>query len=381
MISEKALKAKIKPLICLVAVGALLLLAYEVFYWFTHVYENDARVQTEYSNITSHIDGKIEKLFVDEGDPVIEGQLLVTQELDDIQLDIKALETDLALEQGNRERLRIERQALAEELRTKIVTQEEKIRSLEVELSSIYGRLSLARKDLSRARVLVGKKLKPETLLIAEEDKTLVLEGRASLVKAQIGVARGEREQLDAAKQKLNVIDNEIEVSFIQENKIQDEIRKQELLLRRRHIRSPIDGVVGKIYRYAGAYVEDATPILMVHDPKLFWIEADVDESQIRHVRVGQEVLIDLDAYPFEDFYGRVTRIGTVTTRGADNGNPGRSRLGGSVERVPVRISIDNPPPNLTPGMRGNVNIRIYDNIRLWSRDGAFFGLLGGKSR
>jgi len=368
MISETALKAKIKPLIVMVAVGALFLLTYEVFYWFTHVYENDVRVETDFTKITSRIDGKIEKVFVREGDAVSAGQLLVTQEHDDIELNIKALETDLALEQGNRERLRIERQALEDELRTKRVTQEEKIRSLEVELASVYDRLTLARKDLARARILVGKKLKPETLLIAEEDKTLVLEGRGSLLKAQIGVARGELDELKAAQQKLNVIDNTIQVSFIKEDKIKDDIRKQELLLRRRHITSPIEGVVGKIFRYAGEYVEDATPILMVHNPKLFWIEAYVDESQIRHVRVGQEVLIDLDAYPFEDFYGQVTQIGTMTTRGAENDNAGRSRLGGNVERVPVRISIDNPPQNLTPGMRGNVNIRIYKNIKLWSR-------------
>ncbi|MCG8548573.1 MAG: HlyD family efflux transporter periplasmic adaptor subunit, partial [Alphaproteobacteria bacterium] len=108
--------------------------------------------------------------------------------------------------------------------------------------------------------------------------------------------------------------------------------------------------------------------ILMLHDPVLYWVEAYVDEGQIRHVRVGQEVLIHLDAYPFEDFHGRVQRIGSITTRNAANGNGGADKLGGSVERVPVRISIDNPPPNITPGMRGEVNIRIYENIRLWSR-------------
>ena len=78
--------------------------------------------------------------------------------------------------------------------------------------------------------------------------------------------------------------------------------------------------------------------------------------------------MIDLDAYPLRDFYGRVRHIGSVTKRGPDgaNGSSGGVRLGGNVERVPVRISIENPPPNITPGMRGDVNIRIYENIKLW---------------
>ena len=156
--------------------------------------------------------------------------------------------------------------------------------------------------------------------------------------------------------------------SEIKNKKIKDEIKKQELFINHRIIKSPIDGLIGEIHKYQGEYVEDGVNILMVHDPKLYWVEAYVNESQIRHVRVGQEVLIDLDAYPLRDFYGRVRHISSVTKRGPDGakGRKGGGRLGANVERVPVRISIENPPPNITPGMRGDVNIRIYENIKLW---------------
>ena len=146
-------------------------------------------------------------------------------------------------------------------------------------------------------------------------------------------------------------------------------INKQKLFISHRKIKSPIEGMVGEIHKHRGEYVEDGIYILMLHDPNLYWVEAYVDESQIRHVRIAQEVLIDLDAYPFRDFYGQVQHIGSTTTRGPDavaaqNGS-GRT-LGGKVERIPVRITIENPPPNITPGMRGAVNIRIYENIKLW---------------
>jgi hypothetical protein len=45
--------------------------------------------------------------------------------------------------------------------------------------------------------------------------------------------------------------------------------------------------------------------------------------------------------------------------------NANRS-FGSSNERVSVRISIDDPPPKLTPGMRADINVRIYDSIKLW---------------
>ena len=78
-------------------------------------------------------------------------------------------------------------------------------------------------------------------------------------------------------------------------------------------------------------------------------------------------MLIELELYPFQDFFGKVDRIGNVTATemGLETGGSG-SRFGSNIERVPVRISLDDPPPNLTPGMQAKVNIRIYQRIRLW---------------
>lgn len=360
------IKRKIKLGIGIAVIGAVLLLCYEVFYWLTHVYESNARVQTDFTNISAQVDGKVDEIHVVEGTPVRKGQLLITLFHDDIKLNIASLQTDLALEQANRVSLISEQEAFEESLRSKLATQLEKIRALETEHQSVQERLLLARKDLTRVNVLVGKKLTPEAKLTIEQDKALVLEGQASSLKGNIAIARRELDELKATERQLEVLKNKIKMSYINENKIMDQINKENLYLSYRKITSPIDGVVGKIHRFKGEYFEDATNILTLHDPKLYWVEAYVDESQIRHVRIGQAVLVDLDAYPFRDFYGTVRQIGNVTTNGIVNGVNGGGKLGSSAERVPVRISLDNPPPNLTPGMRADVNIRIYENIRLW---------------
>ncbi len=366
--AESELKARVKTLIGVALVGAVLLLSYEIFYWFTHVYESDVRVHTDFTDISSRVDGKIAEIHVEEGSPVAKGQVIVTLEHQSIKLNIEALITDLALERGNKESLITERDAFRAELDTSLATQQQKIGALQVELRSAKDRLKIAQKGLKRVRVLVQKRLKPESELNAEQDKTLVLKGRIASLQSNVLVAKSELAHLTSTERKIDIITNKIKISEIKNKKIKDEIKKQELFINHRIIKSPIDGLIGEIHKYPGEYVEDGVNILMVHDPKLYWVEAYVNESQIRHVRVGQEVLIDLDAYPLRDFYGRVRHISSVTKRGPDGakGRKGGGRLGANVERVPVRISIENPPPNLTPGMRGDVNIRIYENIKLW---------------
>lgn len=362
------LKGKVKILLGAGLIGAMGLLAYEVFFWFTHVYESNARVQTDFTNISAQINGKIENVHVAEGTPIRAGQLLITLVHDDIRLNIDSLQTDLALEQANRTSLESEKRAFEAELNSKLDTQREKIRTLEVSYKALQARRSLAEKNLSRTRILFKKKLTPETKLTEEQDKVLVLNAQATSYEGRIAIAKKELKQLSAERRKLDVLKNKIETSDIKQSQIQDAIRKQKLILGYRLITSPIDGVVGGIHKFKGEYVEDGINILMLHDPKRYWIEAYVDESQIRHVKLQQDVRINFDAYPFEDYFGKVRQIGNVTTASMENGGNGgeTQKLGGSVERVPIRISLDDPPPYIAPGMGADINVRIYDNIRLW---------------
>ena len=362
-----ALKQTLKVVISGALVGAVLLASYETLYWFTHVYENDARIRTELTNLSAQVNGQIKKVLVEEGSPVTAGQEVILLEDDEIRLGLEALKTDLSLKIGERGRLLSEKQAFETELESKLRTRMEKVHAIESEFASIRDRLALSEKNLARVEFLMQKGLTSEEKLNAEKDKVLFLRGEAAIISSNIAVAKREYDQLKSTARQIDVFLEKIKISNVEQARIKDDIRLQEVALKKRRIYSPVDGVVGRIHRYAGEYVEDGVTIVMLHNPARFWIEAYVDESQMRHVRLDQEVVIEFEIYPFEEFLGAVTRIGNITTAemGVKTLSSG-SRFGGGVERVPVRIAVKDPPPNLTPGMRAKVNIRIYDDIRLW---------------
>lgn len=362
------LKRKLKFIIAILLLGGFLTLGYEAFYWFTHVYEDNARVQTDITNISAQVNGKIEDVLVKEGSAVKKGQLLAVLHHDDIRLKIKSLQTNLSLERAKRAKLVVEKSVFIAGLRSKMDTQKAKIKALMQESLSIDSRLKLANGNLSRVKLLVKRKLKPETEFIAEKDKLLALQGEETLVDGRILVAQQEFKQLKSARNKVSIIETQIKISEIEQIQIEDAIRQQDFLISYRHITSPIDGVVGRIIKFRGEYIEDGVNIMMLHDPHLYWIVAYIDESQLRHLHLGQDVLINLEARPFEDFYGKVKQIGRITTTEMGIGSKvnGNKSFGSSNERVPVRISIENPPADLTPGMRADINVRIYDSIKLW---------------
>ena len=121
--------------------------------------------------------------------------------------------------------------------------------------------------------------------------------------------------------------------------------------------------MVDRIFKNPGEYVEDADEFLILHDPENIWIEANINEDQIRHVEIGQPVKLHLNAYPFEMFRGEVFGIGRVTLSDLKESRLGSIdvKLRKGVQRIPVRIKILDKPKITAPGMLVEVNIQIRD--------------------
>ena len=122
-------------------------------------------------------------------------------------------------------------------------------------------------------------------------------------------------------------------------------------------IYSPIDGVVMN-----RAVDEGQTVAASFNTPEIFTIaqdltqmqvEADIDESDIGMVKVGQRVEFDVDAYPDEKFAGTVEqiRLSPVTIS--------------NVVTYTVIINAPNPEKKLLPGMTANIVIYVEeaDNV------------------
>ena len=145
------------------------------------------------------------------------------------------------------------------------------------------------------------------------------------------------------------------------------ELQELEVELEERRIRSPVNGIVDIVFKNQGEYIEDASEILVLHDPENIWVEANIEEDQIRHIQLGQPVKIDFNAYPFDSFRGEVIYIGRVTLSDlamstADLGG-GRGRK--LVQRIPVKIKLVDKPEITAPGMLAEVNIQIQDKVFL----------------
>ena len=89
-------------------------------------------------------------------------------------------------------------------------------------------------------------------------------------------------------------------------------------------------------------------------------VEQKISQAELGD-KLGQKVVVAVDAYPDDTFTGRVSRIGSATTaRFALIPTPNPSgNFTKITQRVPVKIDIVDPPKPLTPGMMVEVEIDV----------------------
>lgn len=134
-------------------------------------------------------------------------------------------------------------------------------------------------------------------------------------------------------------------------------------------------GRVVQLGAAVGQYAQAGTALSMFV-PDEIWVVANFKETQLDKMRPGQPVTLGIDAYPGRTVEGHIASVqpgsGTAfSLLPAENATGNYVKI---VQRVPVKIVIDNPPADvaLGPGMSVEPTVRIDAAPslfeRLWSR-------------
>jgi len=121
-------------------------------------------------------------------------------------------------------------------------------------------------------------------------------------------------------------------------------------------VRSPISGIIltkdveeGQIISSGISSVSGGTLIATVADMRQVYVKADVDEVDIGKIEPGMTARVVADAYPNEQFAGKVIRIAA------------QAKVEQNVTSFEVTIQVDNPTGKLKAGMNVSVEILVAD--------------------
>jgi membrane fusion protein, multidrug efflux system len=126
-------------------------------------------------------------------------------------------------------------------------------------------------------------------------------------------------------------------------------------------IHAPADGTVGERQVRPGQLVSPGTQVL-TFVPETKWVQANYRETQLTHMRVGDQAEIRIDEYPGKIVGGKVLEIAPASGSQfallpPDNATGNYTKV---VQRIPVKISLDDATfsSQLRPGLSVIVTVK-----------------------
>jgi len=196
----------------------------------------------------------------------------------------------------------------------------------------------------------------------AFDQSDAVLQRKVALSKQNLVSA----EELDQAKAQRNSDRARVDANQEQVHQAEASLLVAEDNLKKTRFDSPLDGVITQLGIEKGEIVvigtmnNPGTIVLTVADLSRMKVEADVDETDVATIQIGQTAQIKVDALP------DTTLTGTVSTI-ANSPYIENSQTQEQQTNFKVDVAIDHPPLSLRPGMTSDVEIKTA------TRDGVLY--------
>ncbi len=346
-------------IVVVVLAAALAFGAYEVRERTLYLHEEDARIRADMVTVASRVAGWIVRRPVEEGQAVEPGTVLVALDQRDAALALTELKAQLDAVTADKARLGADTDLARAQTETRLQAARAELDSAAVTVSSLEPQLKLAQSELARTARLYEQKMASQAARDQAEAQLQRIEREHRIARAKLRGAEAKVKQAAAERAQLEVLAAQRQVLDQREAELAAKLARQRLDLEDRIVRSPSKGVVDRTFVEPGEYVTPGQRLLLMHDPASVWVEANIKETQLRRLAVGQKVEVHVDAYPEPELEGRVERIGhSATSSFALLPTPNPSGNFTKVtQRVPVRISIAQRDGRLRPGMMVEVRI------------------------
>lgn len=183
--------------------------------------------------------------------------------------------------------------------------------------------------------------------LNAVDAQIAALEAALSATTQQVSRARAQLQATRSERSNVEVQRFRAESQKGRRDRAKADLKTAMLQLSYCTIKAPISGFIAQKNIQLGERVQTGQAMMAVVPLRDTYVEANYKETQLTHVRIGQPASISADIYPGYRYKGKVVGI-RAGTGAAFSLIPAENATGNwikVVQRIPVRIELDQPPP------------------------------------
>jgi HlyD family secretion protein len=172
--------------------------------------------------------------------------------------------------------------------------------------------IQLAQIAIAQAEARLDKIQSPTS-----EEDLAVAQAAVDAARARVETAQTQVSQAELSLTLLLAGPPQEQIDALQAQVAQAEVTLEQAQLRldKACLVAPFDGVVAQVNVLEGQVAPSSAPAVMLVDLSLFHMEVEIDELDIGQVRVGQQVIVTLDALPDVELEGQVEDIAPTSFR------------------------------------------------------------------
>ncbi len=348
----------------------------------------------QFMNLTSEVQGRIEEIYVKEGDHVTKGQPLVRLDPNQLQSntdaqaaafqtaqeDIRVSQTQVTAAQNQysqaQQGLNVQDAAIST-ARQNVVTSQTDVDRAQVELNTAQRELNrnsqLLESGVISRQVYDQNKDQLETATVAVKTSKARLESSKLAINEAIARRNQQAVAVKDAKRAVDTAGMNVNVNQSRANQAAATLRGQKSQRDKTLQVAPINGVIAEIPSKVGTFAVaglSTTALLTIADMSTINVEVKVDETSIDKVMVGQKAKIKVDAFGDKEIVGEVIQktplaVGKSQTSGGLSTNINVQEA----KEFRVVIQMKDLPQDvhdgLRPGMSATAEIttKIVDNV------------------
>jgi HlyD family secretion protein len=300
--------------------------------------------------VSPQMTGRIIALNVDEGSAVKKGDLIAVLDSTELEANLAATKANVtSLEEQVNEANHNYTWTNGQTDASLIEASERRIFA-EAQLEPVRAQLKRDQDDLRRMQQLFDKgevsaqdRDHAEAAVRISQANATALEQAIKAQTAAVNVAQANRIQVDARKSAISTTMAQLEQARATEAQMATQLSYTKIY-------APLDGIVSVRVAKQGEVVAIGSPIVVVVDVDHLWVRADVEETYIDSIVIGQKLRVQLPS-------GTILE-GPVIFRGVENDFATQrdvSRTKRDIKTFAVKVAIPNPDRRLFTGMTATV--------------------------